>query len=54
VTFKEMLMANSKMVDTLAQLLFEKGLFTEEEFYEELRQSSFRPFFFLALESHYQ
>lgn len=37
VTFKEMIMANSKMVDTLAQLLFEKGLFTEEEFYVKLK-----------------
>ena len=37
VTFKEMLMANSIMVDTLAQLLFEKGVFTEEEFYAKLK-----------------
>ena len=37
VTFKEMLSANSKMVDALAQLLFEKGVFTEEEFYAKLK-----------------
>ena len=37
VTFKEMLLANSKMVDALAQLLFEKGVFTEEEFYTKLK-----------------
>ena len=37
VTFKEMLMANSIMVDALAQLLMAKGLFTEEEFYEKLK-----------------
>jgi hypothetical protein len=37
VTFKEMLSANSKMVDALAQLLFEKRVFTEEEFYAKLK-----------------
>ena len=37
VTFKEILSANSKMVDALAQLLFEKGVFTEEEFYAKLK-----------------
>ena len=37
VSFKEMLLANSKMVDALAQLLFEKGVFTEEEFYAKLK-----------------
>ena len=38
VTFKELLMANSKMVDALAQLLITKGIFTEEEFYAKLKQ----------------
>jgi hypothetical protein len=36
VTFKEMLMANSIQVDAVAQLLIEKGLFTEEEFHTKL------------------
>jgi hypothetical protein len=31
VTFKEMLMANSIMVDALVQILMAKGLFTEQE-----------------------
>ena len=38
VTFKEMLMANSIMVDALAQLLMAKGLFTEEELYGKLKE----------------
>jgi hypothetical protein len=38
VTFKEMLMANSIMVDALAQLLMAKGLFTEEELYRKLKE----------------
>ncbi len=38
VTFKEMLMANSIQVDALAQLLIEKGLITEEEFYAMLKK----------------
>jgi len=37
VTFKEMLMANTFMTDTLVQLLFEKGVFTEKEFYTKLK-----------------
>jgi hypothetical protein len=37
VSFKEMLLANSKMVDALAQLLIEKGVFTEQEFYAKLK-----------------
>ena len=36
VTFKEMLMANSIQVDAVAQLLIEKGIITEEEFYSKL------------------
>jgi len=38
VTFKEMLMANSIQVDALAQLLIEKGIITEEEFYRKLKE----------------
>ena len=38
VTFKEMLMANSIQVDALCQLLIEKGIITEEEFYTKLKQ----------------
>jgi hypothetical protein len=37
VSFKEMLMANSKMVDALAQLLIQKGVFTEQELYAKLK-----------------
>ena len=37
VTFKEMLMANTVMMDTLAQLLFDKGVFSEEEFFAKLK-----------------
>jgi len=38
VTFKELLMANSIQVDTLAQLLIEKGLISREEFYRKLKE----------------
>jgi hypothetical protein len=38
VSFKEMLMAHSIQVDTLAQLLIEKGLITEEEFFLKLKK----------------
>ncbi len=38
VTFKEMLMANSIQVDAVAQLLIEKGLFTEGEFHTKLKE----------------
>jgi hypothetical protein len=38
VSFKEMMMANSIQVDALAQLLIEKGLFTEEEFFLKLKR----------------
>ena len=37
VSFKEMLMANSIQVDAMAQLLIEKGIITEEEFYRKLK-----------------
>ena len=38
VTFKELLIANSIQVDTLTQLLVEKGIFTEQEFFSKLKQ----------------
>ena len=38
VTFKEMLMANSIQVDSVAQLLIDKGIITEEEFHAKLSQ----------------
>ncbi len=38
VSFKELLMANSIQVDALAQLLIEKGIITEQEFYTKLKQ----------------
>ena len=37
VSFKELLMANSIQVDALAQLLIEKGIITEEEFFRKLK-----------------
>ena len=38
VTFKEMLIANSIQFDALSQLLIEKGLITDEEFYSKLKE----------------
>ena len=38
VSYKELLIANTIQVDALAQLLIEKGLFTEEEFYLKLKK----------------
>ena len=38
VSFREMLMSNSIMVDALAQLLIEKGLLTQEEFHKKLKE----------------
>jgi len=38
VSFKEMLMANSIQVDTLSQILIEKGIITAEEFFTKLKQ----------------
>ena len=37
VNFKEMLIANSIQVDALAQLLIEKGVFSEQEFFTKLK-----------------
>ena len=38
VSFKELLMANSIQVDALAQLLFEKGIISQEEFFMKLKE----------------
>ena len=38
VYFKELLMANSIEVDTLAQMLIEKGIITEQEYFTKLKQ----------------
>jgi len=38
VTFKELLTANSIQVDALTQLLVEKGIITEQEFFSKLKQ----------------
>jgi len=38
VTFKELLITNSIQVDALTQLLVEKGIFTEQEFFSKLKQ----------------
>ena len=37
VSFKEMLIANSIQVDAVAQLLIEKGIFSEQEFFTKLK-----------------
>ena len=37
VSFKEMLMTNSIQVDALCQLLIEKGIITQEEFFNKLK-----------------
>lgn len=37
VSFKEMFMANSIILDALARLLMGKGFFTEEELYGKLK-----------------
>ena len=38
VSFKELLMANSIQIDALTQLLIEKGIITNEEFFAKLKQ----------------
>ena len=38
VSFKELLMANSMLVDALAQLLIEEGIITQEKFFDKLKQ----------------
>jgi hypothetical protein len=38
VNFKELLMANSVQVDSIAQLLIKKGIFTKHEFFDMLKK----------------
>jgi hypothetical protein len=38
VSFRELLVTNSIQVDTLTQLLIEKGIITDDEFYTMLKQ----------------
>jgi hypothetical protein len=38
VSFKEILTANSIMVETLTKLLMEKGVITNEEFFTKLKE----------------
>ena len=38
VSYEELLMANAIQTDTVAQLLIEKGIFTEQEFFTKLKQ----------------
>ena len=38
VEFKELLMANTIQVDTMYQLLIQKGYFTETEFLEKMKE----------------
>ena len=38
VSFKEMLMANCIQVDAICELLIDKGIITEEEFYAKAKQ----------------
>jgi len=38
VTFKELLISNSIQIDAAVQLLIDKGLLTEQEFFTKLKQ----------------
>jgi hypothetical protein len=38
VSFKELLLANSIQVDTAVQLMIEKGFFTQDEFFNNLKK----------------
>ena len=38
VSYEELLMANVIQTDAVAQLLIEKGIFTEQEFFTKLKQ----------------
>jgi hypothetical protein len=40
VEFKELLMANTIQIDTMYQLLMDKGLFTEAEFLQKMKEVS--------------
>jgi len=39
VSYEELLMANVIQTDTVAQLLIEKNIFTEQEFFTKLKQA---------------
>jgi len=41
VSFKELLMTNTIQVDAVTQLLIEKGVFTEDEFYAKLKEVTY-------------
>jgi hypothetical protein len=38
LSFRELLIANSIQLDTITQLLIDKGVFTSDEFYARLKQ----------------
>ena len=38
VSFEELLVSNTIQIDTVTQLLIEKGFFTKEEFFEKLKR----------------
>ena len=38
VSIKELLISNSIQLDAMAQLLIEKGIFTQEEFFTKLKK----------------
>ena len=38
VTFKEFMLANAIQLDTITQLLIDKGIITQEEFVAKLKQ----------------
>ena len=38
VSFEELLVSNTIQIDTLTQLLIEKGFFTKEEFFQKLKR----------------
>jgi hypothetical protein len=41
VSFKELLMTNTIQVDAVTQLLIEKEVFTEDEFYAKLKEVTY-------------
>ena len=38
LSFRELLIANSIQLDTITQMLIDKGVFTSDEFYARLKQ----------------
>jgi hypothetical protein len=38
LSFRELLIANSIQLDTITQMLIDKGIFTSDEFYARLKQ----------------